>query len=111
MTIDEYMAKVPAGRRGRMEEILGSIRTWFPDARISMKYNMPTFEVGDRWVAVGNQKSYVSLYTCSEEHIAPYTEKHPSVRRGKGCLNFRDSEVIHFKDLREVVSSALTGEK
>ncbi|MEW6146155.1 MAG: DUF1801 domain-containing protein [Thermodesulfobacteriota bacterium] len=111
MTIDEYMAKVPAKRRGRMEEILGSIRSWFPGARISMKYNMPTFEVGDRWVAVANQKSYVSLYTCSEEHIAPYAEKHPAVRSGKGCLNFRDREVIYFKDLREVVSRAFNAEK
>jgi uncharacterized protein YdhG (YjbR/CyaY superfamily) len=111
MTIDEYMAKVPAGRRGRMEEIMGSIRSWFPDARISMRYKMPTFEVGDKWVAVANQKSYISLYTCSEEHIAPYAEKHPAVRRGKGCLNFRDREVIYFKDLREVVTSALKGEK
>jgi uncharacterized protein YdhG (YjbR/CyaY superfamily) len=109
MTIDEYMAKVPARRRGRMEDIIGSIRSWFPGARISMKYKMPTFEIGYRWVAVANQKSCVSVYTCSEEHIRSYIEKHPAIKCGKGCLNFRDREVIHFGDLREVVSSALKG--
>jgi len=38
MTIDEYMAKVPAGRRGRVEEIMGRTRSWFPDARITGTY-------------------------------------------------------------------------
>ena len=111
MTIDEYMAGVPRGRRGRMEGIIGRIRAWFPDARISMKYKMPTFETGRNWVAVGNQKYYVSLYTCSEEHIAPYIEKHPGTRCGKGCINFRDRDEIDFEDLKEVVTYALRGEK
>jgi uncharacterized protein YdhG (YjbR/CyaY superfamily) len=52
MTIDEYMAAVPHGRRGRMEGIIGRIRAWFPEARISMRYKMPTFEIGNNWVAL-----------------------------------------------------------
>lgn len=111
MTIDEYMAQVPRGRRGRMEGLIGRIRAWFPDARISMKYKMPTFEIGDNWVAVGNRKSYVSLYTCSEKHISPYVEKHPATRCGKGCINFRDRDEIDFEDLKEVITHALDVKK
>jgi uncharacterized protein YdhG (YjbR/CyaY superfamily) len=111
MTIDEYMAKVPAGRRGRVEEIMGRTRSWFPDARITIRYRIPTFVIGRNWVSVANQKGYVSVYTCSQEHIAPYIEKHPEIKHGTGCLNFRDRDEIDFGDLMEVVSRALTMKK
>lgn len=108
MTIDEYMAGVPLERRERMEELIGSIRSWLPGARISMKYNMPTFEAGGNWVAVGNREHCVSIYTFSEEHIASYIEKHPNVKHRKNCLDFGDEDEIDFEGLREVVMNALT---
>ncbi len=111
MTIDEYMAMVPAGRRRRVEEIMGWIRSRFPDARIIIKYRIPTFVIGRNCVSVANQKGYVSVYTCSREHIAPYVRKHPGIKHGTGCLNFRDGDEIHFGDLMEVVNSALTMKK
>ena len=111
MTIDEYMQKVPPARRGRVEEIMGRIRSWFPDARITIRYGMPTFVIGRNWVSVANQKSYVSVYTCSGEHVAPYIEKHPGIKHGKGCLNFRDRDGIDYGDLMEVVNRALTMRK
>jgi uncharacterized protein YdhG (YjbR/CyaY superfamily) len=107
ITMDQYMAKVPGDRRGRMELLIGSIRSWFPDAEISMKFKMPTFEIGDNWVAVGNRKNYISLYTCMEEHIAPYIENHPGIKYGKGCINFRDRDEIDYGALRAVVTNAL----
>jgi uncharacterized protein YdhG (YjbR/CyaY superfamily) len=111
MTIDEYMAKVPPARRGRVEGIMGRIRSWFPEARITIRYRIPTFVIGRNWVSVANQKGYVSVYTCSEEHIAPYIEKHPGIKHGTGCINFRDRDEIHFGDLREVVGRALKAER
>lgn len=110
-TFDEYMAKVPRARRGRLEEIIGHIRAWYPHSRVSIKYQIPTFEHEDGWVAVANQKNYVSLYTCSPEHIAPYKEKHPGIKSGKGCLNFRDADKIDYGDLKVVVRNAMSMKK
>ncbi len=108
MTIDEYMADVPLERRERMEELIGSIRSWFPGAHISMKRGMPTFEAGESWVAVANHEDYVSLYSSSAEHIASYIEKHPEIKHDKGCLNFGDEDVIDLEDVREVIINAFT---
>lgn len=110
MTIDEYMADVPLERRERMEELIGSIRSWFPGARISMKRGMPTFEAGENWVAVANHEDCVSLHTCSREHITSYIEKHPEITHGKDCINFGDEDEIDIDDVREVVMSVLTPE-
>lgn len=109
--IDEYLEGIPPGRRQRMEQLIGSIGSWFPEAAISMKYRMPTFETNGNWVAVANRKNYVSLYTCSEETIQPYIEKHPEIKHGKGCLNFRDRDEIDFPELREVTVRALTAKR
>ncbi|MEQ9618965.1 MAG: DUF1801 domain-containing protein [Deltaproteobacteria bacterium] len=107
MTIDEYMDKLPLDRRERIMKLLRHIKTWFPGAVVTMKYKMPTIEKNGNWVAVANQKNYIALYTCSEEHIAPYIEKHPDIRHGKGCINFRDNDEIRYDDLKNVVSGAL----
>ena len=111
MTIDEYMDKMPLDRRERIMEIIWHIKKWFPDAVVTMKYNMPTIENNGNWVAVANQKNYISLYTCSQEHIAPYIEKHPDIRHGKGCINFGDKDEIRYGDLKNAVSSAMNADK
>lgn len=111
MTIDEYMAGMPLERWRRMEELIGHIRTWYPRARIRIKYGIPTFEMENGWVAVANQKNYVSLYTCSPDHIASYKDKHPDAKTGKACLNFRDADEIDFGALKAVVRSAMTARK
>jgi uncharacterized protein YdhG (YjbR/CyaY superfamily) len=106
--IDNYLSAVPESRFERVNELLSEIQKWYPKAELTMKYKMPTFELNGNWIAVANQKSYVSVYTCGYYHIDSYKKKHPETKSGKGCLNFRDKDKIHFKDLKDVVKSALT---
>lgn len=108
MTIDEYMAGVPPGRRGRIEELIGHVRAWYPGVMISVKNGMPTLETSGGWVAVANRKDYISFYTCDPDHIAPYKERHPGVKSGKGCLNFRDRDEIDFGALKAVVRRSMS---
>lgn len=111
MTIDDYMDKVPLDRRERILEIIWHLKRWFPESIVTMKYRMPTIEKDENWVAIANHKNYISFYTCSEEHITPYIEKHPDIRHGKGCLNFRDTDELSYDDLKTVVSSSLNRDK
>ena len=72
-----------------------------------MSYRMPTCHRGDGWVAIANRKRYVSLYTCGYHHIAAFTRKHPQVRTGNGCINFREKDTLPLEDLGEVVRHAM----
>ena len=105
-SLEEYMMAIPLERMERFTEILYTIRAWLPECKLSMKYNMPTFEVGENWVSIANRKDYISVYTCSEELIEPYLEKNPGTKHGKGCLNLRDNDEIDLEMLRIVVESA-----
>ena len=105
--LEEYLNQVPAERKERLLLVLDTIRSLYPAANESMKYKMPTYESGKGWVAAANQKNYISLYTCSPEHIKDFKKKHPKIKTGKGCINFKDSDEIPVKDLKLVIKKAM----
>jgi uncharacterized protein YdhG (YjbR/CyaY superfamily) len=102
-----YYAAVPPGRRVRLLRLEALVRRVFPDAALTFRYKMPTFERAGRWMSIANQKQYISVRTCGEEAIARFIAKHPGIRHGRGCLNLRDEDVIPWKDMGVVVRAAL----
>jgi len=107
MGVSEYINNIPEKRKIRFQSIITIIKSLYPMAEESMRYKMPTYELGEAWVAVANQKSYISVYTCSAEHIASFKKKHPNLKTGKGCINFRDRDEIPQNDLKAVIKSAI----
>lgn len=107
MELQEYLAQLSGIRSERISQLRELIKRLYPDAVESMRYKMPTYESETGWVAIANQKHYVSLYTCSEQHIAEFKSKYPTIKSGKGCINFRDSIDIPYDDLEKVIISAM----
>jgi uncharacterized protein YdhG (YjbR/CyaY superfamily) len=107
MEIAEYIDAVPIDRKDRLMSIIDTIKSLYPAAEESMKYRMPTYTLGEGWVAVANQKSYISLYTCSAEHLAAFKQQHPDIKTGKGCINFRSRDPIPIDDIKPVIASAM----
>ena len=113
MVLDDYLKGIPDHRLAGFNAILKLIRQMYPNAIESMKYKMPTFENGNHqgdkpgWIALANQKSYVSVYTCMEGHLVSFKERHPNIKTGKGCINFRDKDEIPLQDLKLVIASAM----
>jgi uncharacterized protein YdhG (YjbR/CyaY superfamily) len=107
MTFDDYLEEIPANRKERFTKLLKLVTGLYPDAKLSMKFKMPTFTKADGWVALANQKSYISLYTCSAEHLKEFKKKYPDVKTGKGCVNIRDKDDFPLRDLASVISSAM----
>jgi uncharacterized protein YdhG (YjbR/CyaY superfamily) len=68
---------------------------------------MPTYRIGEGWVAIANQKHHVSLYTCGYHHIEAFRKAHPRIKTGKGCINFRDRDELPTEDIRQVVQHAI----
>lgn len=111
MDITGYVANIPAQRIERFKAITALINLHFPKADLSMKYKMPTFEYENNWVAVANQKNYLSLYTCAAEHLGSFQKKYPKIKTGKGCINIKDNDDFIIEDLLPVIVSALTTQK
>ncbi len=103
----EYINNIPAERTERFLSIHEAIISVFPNIEINMLYKMPTYRYKEGWIALANQKSYISFYTCSAEHIEPFKEKYPNIKTGKGCINFRNNDKIPITELKKVIKHAI----
>ena len=103
----DYFDAVPDSRKPGMHALHAMIVEAFPEALVDMQYKMPTYHIKDGWVAIANQKNYISLYTCGYHHIRSFKDKHPGIKTGKGCINFRDKDILPLHDLRAVVRHAI----
>ena len=105
--VKNYISSLPSERKDRFQSIHTMIVELYPNATIDMKYKMPTYQIGEGWVAIANQKNYVSLYTCGYHHIEKFKVKHPKINTGKGCIRFKDRDPLPLKDLQSVVKHAI----
>ncbi|NMH60000.1 iron chaperone [Alteromonas ponticola] len=107
MSIENYLNRADPVRAQRLNAVIKKITALYPDVVASLEYKMPTFRTENGWVAVANQKNYISFYTCSAEHIADFKKQYPSVKTGKGCINFKDSDEMDVNALENAIHSAL----
>ena len=105
--LDDYITALPAIRQLWARTLHRLVQRLFPGAQFSFHYKMPTYVVGDNFLAWGNKKSYFSVYTCSGVRIAAFKAKHPEFPSGVGCLNFRDRDEFPLHDLERVIKNAL----
>ncbi len=105
--IEAYLDAVPDERRKCVDSLHALIMRLYPNATADMQYKMPTYHAGDGWVAIANQKNYVSLYTCGAHHLANFKRKHPKIKTGKGCINFKPTEALPLADIEQVVRHAM----
>ena len=105
--VEDYFAAVPGDRREKIDSLDQIITRLFPGIHVDMKYKMPTYQWADGWVAIANQKNYVSLCTCGYHHIEAFKQQHPGIKTGKGCINFRDRDDLPVADIEAVVQHAI----
>ncbi len=105
--VGSYINSVPAERRERFDTLHALIVKLYPAAVVDMSYRMPTYKIGEGWVALANQKKYISLYTCGYHHIAAFKENNPGIKTGKGCINFKDTDDLPIKDVKGVIKHAI----
>ena len=105
--VKRYFDAVPEERKCLVDQLHSLIVGLYPHAQIDMSYRMPTYKSGDGWVALANQKHYVSLYTCGAHHLAGFKKQHPSIKTGKGCINFKPADPLPEAALKKVIRHAI----
>jgi len=105
--VKQYLDAVPDARRPVVNKLHELVMELYPDAAVDMSYRMPTYKAKDGWVAIANQKRYVSLYTCGAHHLADFKANNPGIKTGKGCINFRQSDELPLDDVRNVIKHAI----
>ena len=94
MNKERYMDSVPEDRIRLVAKLHALIMGLYPNAEVDMSYKMPTYKAKDGWVALANQKHYISLYTCGPHHLSEFKEKYPNIKTGKGCITLSPTMIF-----------------
>lgn len=111
LSYDRYLDSLPAGRREEIERVWQVMRENVPEGyteKISSKFL--TFMADDDWyLALANQKNYISLYLLPiyvfPELKAKLDSAGKNLKCGKSCINFKRSEDLPLKTIAEIVSA------
>lgn len=58
--VAKYFAAIPESRKHHVQKLHSLVMRRFPDAELDMRYKIPTYSHGGGWVAIADQKHYVS---------------------------------------------------
>ena len=112
LSYEEYLSSLPADRRRDVEQVWQVVRENVPDGyteEIGPKFL--SFKVDDDWyVALANQKNYISLYLMPAyvfpEMKAKLDGAGKKLMRGKSCINFKRAEELPLDVVAEIVRAS-----
>ena len=103
-TVDEYIAALPADRRGPMEDLRRTIRAAAPDATEVITYKMPGFKRNGRFlVSYDAFKQHYSLFPSSDPIIDALGDRVRPYLAGKGTLRFPADQPLPLDLITEIV--------
>jgi uncharacterized protein YdhG (YjbR/CyaY superfamily) len=105
--VQRFIDAVPEERKPLFDKLRALIMDLYPNAEVLIWYRILTFRAKSGWVALANQKHYVTLYTNSADHIAGFKAEYPSIKTGKACINFKMTDPFPVAAIEQVVKHAI----
>lgn len=112
LSYEQYLDSLPADRRTEVERVWGLARERMPAGyteEIGAKFL--SFKAGADWyVALANQKNYISLYLMPLYLFPEMKEKFDAaaskkIKCGKSCINFQRAEDLPLEVIGEIVGA------
>ena len=107
--VQRYVDAIPAEQRPLFDRLQSLILELYPDAKVVISYQIPTYKAKGGRVSLGLWKSGVSLYTTDPQHIESFRSRHADIKAGKASLNFKLTDELPEQDVRDVVVRAMEG--
>ncbi|ANU15213.1 hypothetical protein B481_1378 [Planococcus halocryophilus Or1] len=101
-TIDEYIQQAPEDTREILRTLRKVIQEEAPEAKETIKYQMPTFVLNGNLVHFAAFKKHIGFYPVPsgieafQQELAPY-------KQGKGSVQFPLNQPIPYELIRKVV--------
>ncbi|MBM2812069.1 MAG: hypothetical protein HW416_2828 [Chloroflexi bacterium] len=103
--VQSYIDAIPESHRPLFDRLQSFILELYQDAEIAISYGIPTYKVGRSRVYLGLWKSGVSLHAVDAE---TFKQQHPSIKTGRGSLNFKLTDQLPEADIRDVIKRAIS---
>lgn len=111
LAYEQYLASLPPDRRGEVEKVWQVVRESMPDGYIEAigpKF-LSFMADGDWYVALANQKNYISLYLMPiyvfPDLKARLDGSAKKLKGGKSCINFRRAEELPLPVIADIIGA------
>lgn len=105
-SVPEYLAEQPPDRQTALTKLRNLIRKVAPDAKESMQYGMPAYELNGMLCGLASQKNHMSLYICEPEIVDAQRGTLGKLNCGKGCIRFRKIEELPLEAITTMLRDA-----
>jgi uncharacterized protein YdhG (YjbR/CyaY superfamily) len=104
-TIAEYVAGLAPEERSVIKALDRIVRAAAPEGSGSMKYGMPTYDMGGRMIAFNAQRNYFSFY-ADPDIVKRFHGELVDLDIGKCCIRFRRIEQVSLKVLGKIAAAS-----
>jgi hypothetical protein len=112
LSYEEYLESLPAARRTEIERVWRLVRESIPEGYTEETgAKFLSFKAGADWyVALANQKNYISLYLIPFYMFPEMKAKFDAaaskkLKCGKSCINFQRAEELPLEVIGEIVGA------
>lgn len=101
-TIDEYIAGFPSEVREILEKVRMTIRKAAPEAKETIKYQMPTFTLNGNLVYFAGFQKHIGFYPVPTG-IEKFKKELSAYKQGRGSVQFPLDKPIPYDLIRRIV--------
>jgi uncharacterized protein YdhG (YjbR/CyaY superfamily) len=105
-TFTDYMSELTAGERSVIRALDKIVRNAAPKAKRSMRFGMPTYDLGEQFMAINSQKNYFSFY-ADPSVVKRHRDELNGLDCGKSCIRFRKLEDVSLAALSKIAREVL----
>jgi uncharacterized protein YdhG (YjbR/CyaY superfamily) len=107
--VRRYIDAVDPAYRPLFDRVHRLIMAAYPEADVTLSYQIPAYKVGKRRLYVGAWQHGISIYGWGQGRDGGFTERHPELRTSKGTIRLRpqDAAAIPDEELSALVGAAL----
>jgi uncharacterized protein YdhG (YjbR/CyaY superfamily) len=106
ITVDSYLADLPAPQRAVLEQLRATIREAVPEAVETISYQMPAFKLHGRFlVSFAAFEKHCSLFPANDRVRAVLGDALTPYLHGKGTLRFTVADPIPAVLVKDIVAT------
>lgn len=110
-TDSEYLETLNTDGKKYVSEFIEFMNKEFPQLNHKISFSMPMWLVGtkmnDGYVAISAAKNHVSIHFSNEEYVCRLSQKLPSCKTGRRCINIKYGDDASFQFVKACIKDFL----
>ena len=90
--VRRYIDAVDPAYRPLFDRVHRLIMAAYPEADVTLSYQIPAYKVGKRRLYVGAWQHGISIYGWGQGRDGGFAERHPELRTSKGTIRLRPQD-------------------